>query len=241
MTNIGSVGYTTTPRKTVKPVAYNGISSTGFKGVRVFQSDTVVNQTVVVNQDNSCCSGKKSGGSFWSKLGGALVGIVGSLGLGAMIAGLFKKDKTDETQQNDKQNDTQQTQPQPETAASRTLFGGQLEEVVVTGDASKAKNGVKPFKSNLPEDLNEAANELKQMYGGIISDIKLEKQSDGTYKATVLIPDTLKHNGATSSTELYNIKSSDDLDTAIMKAMDNLRAVKDNPFASKPETEEAAK
>lgn len=240
MANIGGVGYTTTPRKMVKPVAYNGIRSTGFKGVRVFQSDTVVNQTVVVNQDNGCCSGKKSG-SFWSKFAGAMVGIAGAVGLGAMIAGLFKKDKTDETQQTEQQNDTQQTQPQPETTPSRTLFGGQLEEVVVTGDASKAKNGVKPFKSNLPEDVNEAANELKQMYGGIISDIKLEKQSDGTYKATVLIPDTLKHNGATSSTELYNIKSSDDLDTAIMKAMDNLRAVKDNPFASKPETDEAAK
>ena len=235
MSIVGGVTYT--PSKTIKPVAYNGIRSTGFKGVNVFQSDTVVNKTIIVNQENNCeC--KKSGGNFWSKLAGIATGIVSALGIGAMIAGLFKKDKAEESPKTQLQ---PQVQPQPETpepSTSKTLFGGQLEQVVVTGDASKAKNGVKAFQSNLPENVEDAAAELKQMYSGIISDISLEKQSDGTYKATILIPDTLKHGGATASTTLYNIKTSDDLDTAIMKAMDNLRAVDNNPFAQKPTTEE---
>ena len=64
MSIVGGVTYT--PSKTIKPVAYNGIRSTGFKGVNVFQSDTVVNKTIIVNQENNCeC--KKSGGNFWSK------------------------------------------------------------------------------------------------------------------------------------------------------------------------------
>ncbi len=234
MTVIG--GIATTPRKDIKPVAYNGIRSTGFKGVNVFPSTTVVNKTIVVSQDNEC-NCKKSSGNFWTKLAGVLTGVVSALGIGTMIAGLFKKDKAEESPETQPQ---PQVQPQPETpepSTSKTLFGGQLEQVVVTGDASKAKNGVKAFQSNLPENVEDAAAELKQMYSGIISDISLEKQSDGTYKATILVPDTLKHSGATASTTLYNIKTSDDLDTAIMKAMDNLRAVDNNPFASKPETE----
>ena len=198
MSIVGGVTYT--PSKTIKPVAYNGIRSTGFKGVNVFQSDTVVNKTIIVNQENNCeC--KKSGGNFWSKLAGIATGIVSALGIGAMIAGLFKKDKTDRTEtQQETPTQPQNTQPQDETSTTKTLFGGQLEQVVVTGDASKAKNGVKAFQSNLPENVEDAAAELKQMYSGIISDISLEKHfgkrpRDSSRHRQHILPNSLQQLG----------------------------------------------
>lgn len=231
----GGVSYT--PTKNIKPLSYNGIRSTGFRAVNVIQSDTIINRTVVVDQGGSSChthgtsscDGGSSGGGFWSKLAGIFTGATSVLGLLNSI-GLFDKKETTE----DVAADTPAEQPavtvQEQTEEPvKTLFGGMLEVVEVVGDKSKAKNGVKEFKTNISPDINEAANELKQMYTGIISDIKLEKQSDGTYKATVTIPDTLAHDGKTSRTVINNLSTGEELDASIMKIMDGLN----NPFRTK--------
>ena len=156
---------------------------------------------------------------------------------------MFKKDKTDDTQPTQ---DTTQQQPPAETTPQKTLFGGMLETVMVNGDASLAKakgNEIKEDPFYFDEKGNkltveDTAKKLQSVYSGIVKDIKIEQQSDGTYKATIIIPDTLKHNGATASTELSGIKTPEDLDDLVTKAMQNLYAGgSNNPFASKP-TEE---
>ena len=235
MSGIGGVGFKTT--KNIKPVAYNGIRSTGFKGVKVFQSDTTINRTVIVNEDDGS---KHSGGSKAGKIIGGILGALGLAGLIAGIAGAFKKDKTDETQPQDT---TQQQTPPPADQGSpqKTLFGGMLEEVVVKGDASLAKakgNEIKddPFyyddKGN-KLSVEQVADKLQGVYSNVVQDIKIEQQSDGTYKATIIIPDTLKYNGAASSTELNGIKTPQDLDDLVTKAMQNLyTGGSSNPFAN---------
>ncbi len=232
--SVGSVGYTTT--KNINPMAYNGIRSTGFKGVKVFQSDTTINRTVVINEGDTT---HKSGGSKAGKIIAGILGGLGLLGLGVGIASLFKKDKTDDTQPTQ---DTTQQPPADQGAPQKTLFGGMLEEVIANGDASLAKakgNEIKddPFyydeKGN-KLSVEDTADKLKSVYGNIVKDIKIEQQSDGTYKATILIPDTLKYNGMTSSTELTGIKSPEDLDNLVTEAMQNLyTGGSENPFAAK--------
>lgn len=240
MSGIGGVGFKTT--KNIKPVAYNGIRSTGFKGVKVFQSDTTINRTVIVNEEES----SKHSSNKTGKILGGIFGGLAAIGLGAWIASLFKKDKADDTQPQDT---TQQQTPPPADQGSpqKTLFGGMLEEVVVKGDASLAKakgNEIKddPFyyddKGN-KLSVEQVADKLQGVYSNVVQDIKIEQQSDGTYKATIIIPDTLKYNGAASSTELNGIKTPQDLDDLVTKAMQNLyTGGSSNPFAAKPEGEE---
>lgn len=237
MSVIGGVGFS--PTKNIKPMAYNGIRSTGFKGVKVFQSDTTINRTVVINEEESTHKSSNKG----KKILAGVLGALGIVGLAAGIAALFKKDKTDDTQPTQ---DTTQQQPPAETTPQKTLFGGMLETVMVNGDASLAKakgNEIKEDPFYFDEKGNkltveDTAKKLQSVYSGIVKDIKIEQQSDGTYKATIIIPDTLKHNGATASTELSGIKTPEDLDDLVTKAMQNLYAGgSNNPFASKP-TEE---
>ena len=240
---IGGVGYTSTPVKTIKPQSYNGVRSTGFKGVNVIVGgDTHINKTTVVNVDSGggCCEGKKS--SWVDKLVGGLTVATGLTGLGGLVASLFGgKDEVEETgdQGGPENPDNNPTTPtNDDTGTEKTLFGGMLQQVVVTAKAPEGVE-VKPFESNLPENIDDAAAELKSLYKGIIKDIKLEKQSDGSYKATFLFPDTLKYGGDAAAITASSITTSNELDAAMDKAMRQLYTGGDsNPFATKPSTEE---
>ncbi len=241
--NIVGRGYTSTPVKTIKPQSYNGVRSTGFKGVNVIVGgDTHINKTTIVNVDSGggCCEGKKS--SWADKLVGGLTLATGLVGLGGMIASLFGgKDNVEGTEdQGAPENpDNNPTEPaKDDTGTNKTLFGGMLQGVTITAKAPEGVK-VKPFESNLPEDINQAASELQSMYSGIVKDISLEKQSDGTYKVTFTFPDTLKYGGDTAAITANSIKTSDDLDKALDKAMTQLYTgnTSSNPFAPKTETE----
>ena len=96
-----------------------------------------------------------------------------------------------------------------------------------------ALNGTLYPRTNLPIPCDKPTPSNKPAIEPI-KDIKIEQQSDGTYKATILIPDTLKYNGMTSSTELTGIKSPEDLDNLVTEAMQNLyTGGSENPFAAK--------
>lgn len=236
----GRIAYT--PTKQIKPLSYNGIRSTGFKGVQVFQSHTQINRTVVVNEDSgNCCGGSKKSG-FWGKLAGILTGGVLGIGLASMIGKLFgKKDKgtpEKEETENIAQNPSNQPQPtQENNPADKTFYGGQLPTVTIIGDKSKATKPLTSMDSNMKQDVAEEAKALTSMYG-VIDDIKVDKQADGTFKVRIVVPDTLKYSGDTAALN-GTCKNSQELNQLVDNALEQLLMPKDaknNPFA-KPQEE----
>ena len=257
--SLDGVGYT--PRKMIKPLSYNGVSSTGFKGVQVFQSDTTINRTIVIDSD--CCnssSSSKGKSSFWSKLAGVITGVglgAGLIGMIGKVLGSKNKGKSDGkgTVENDdistrlanEQAQLKTTQGDESTVkgsdgqtsqqAGKTLYGGQLSEVLVRGDASKAKKPRRSMSADMKQDVAEEAKDLKGYYSGIIKDIQVEKQSDGTYKIRIVVPDTLKYNGDTAALN-GTVKNSEELNALLDNALGQLLTPqhKENPFAKQQET-----
>ena len=248
---MGMNGVGFSPRKMIKPISYNGVRSTGFKGVKVFQSHTQINKTIIIDNGGcDCGSSSKSKSSFWDKLAGIITGV----GLGARLVGMIGKlfggkdsDKgavdnndintriaNEQAKQQKLDNDSPDlTRSERKTAdIDKTLYGGQIPNVLVTGDASKAKKPLMSMSAGMKQDVAEEAKNLQGYYSSIIKDIQVEKQSDGTYKIRIVVPDTLKYTGDTAALN-GTVKNSEELNDLVDKALSQLMSPQTaaNPFA----------
>lgn len=231
----GSLGYT--PRKMIKPVSYNGVRSTGFKGVQVFQSNTVINRTVVVNDGYNVsggCSSHKSGGGFWNKLAGILTGGALGVGLVGALGGLFgKKDKGAPEKTGDAPAPTTQRVPEKKQPAEddKLYYGGQLPEFVVTAKA-KDPSKVKDFYSNVKATVEEEVKDLAGMYQGIVQGLEADKLADGTYSVKMTVNSVMSAGGK-SVDFTGTVKTPQEFNEWFNNNLNSLYDVKDNPFAKK--------
>ena len=82
----------------------------------------------------------------------------------------------------------------------------------------------------LDNDVGKAAQQIKQMYAGIISDIEVTQNDNGTYRAKITIPAALQRGGNTAVKEV-TVSNSEELDTAVFEFTQELLTTEDNnPF-----------
>ena len=83
----------------------------------------------------------------------------------------------------------------------------------------------------LDNDVGKAAQQIKQMYGDIISDITVTAQEDGKYSAKITIP-AARQRGGHPAVKTVAVSSSQELDDEVFKFTQELYATDDNnnPF-----------
>ena len=100
-------------------------------------------------------------------------------------------------------------------------------DVTNTDELNKKVADLLKELQTLDNDVGKAAQQIKQMYAGIISDIEVTQNDNGTYNAKITVPNTLKKAGDTA-VKTVTVSSSEELDKAVSDFTTELLTTEEN-------------